>query len=374
MLKHLPHSLLALLAGVLALGVYHAHPIMAAEPPVEIKLEQFRSVSTSTICVSVDGTLLGVRRRVDEKDLILLIDTETGKTLHTIGPLSLRNKPEVVVLAISPDKKRVGIVATKDDVDYPCPFAIEVWDVVSGKRVMYVADNVKDIAEGFYESRCLAFSPDGKKLAVGCRPVKLGAGIDPKDSVWVWDIEKGKVESDFLGGNERGRYNERSLNFTSDGKTILARDENCVLMFDVATGKQKVSGPDREWRKTNSLQFAEFSPDKNLLVTRSVSRTTPATTSLDVWDTTTGRLKSSIKPVLGVEAVSPDARWWVGRSGKDEFKLCDLESGKEVASFPVKTEGRGIRVWFSGDGKRLAVLSENTIRWTTFPAENPKKN
>ena len=61
-------------------------------------------------------------------------------------------------------------------------------------------------------------------------------------------------------------------------------------------------------------------------------------------------------------------------ASKDEFKLCDLESGKEVASFPVKTEGRGIRVWFSGDGKRLAVLSENTIRWTTFPAENPKKN
>ena len=99
---------------------------------------------------------------------------------------------------------------------------------------------------------------------------------------------------------------------------------------------------------------------------------------LDVWDTTTGRLKSSIKlhkePPNTTEAVSPDARWWVGRDGTDEFKLYDLESGKEVASFPVKTEGRRIRVWFSGDGKRLAVLSENTIRWTTLPGQSPKKN
>jgi WD40 repeat protein len=100
-------------------------------------------------------------------------DAETGKELSTFGGLSgeafclgfssddFSRQAQTQTLAFSPDARRLAVILSEQD-----KTAVKVWDATTGKllRTLPMGDAL-----------CVAFAPDGARLAVG------GA---PGDSVW----------------------------------------------------------------------------------------------------------------------------------------------------------------------------------------------
>jgi dipeptidyl aminopeptidase/acylaminoacyl peptidase len=92
----------------------------------------------------------------------------------------------------------------------------------------------------------IAFSPDGKLLAVGDYEVAL-IDEDGKDHpghslVQLWDVDKRKVIATLRGHSDA----DLSLVFSRDGKTLVSVTEDGyrereIKLWDVATGKEKTA-------------------------------------------------------------------------------------------------------------------------------------
>jgi WD40 repeat protein len=132
-----------------------------------------------------------------------------------------------------------------------------IWDVATQKEIArFEGDSFTHTASS------VAFSPDGKLLAVGSCTPSLSRG-ENKGLVTLWDVSKKQVKA---------RYEMRlgpahSLAFSPDSKILAASDADFgdgeVKLWDVATGKTKVELKDfRE-----SIHSLAFSPDGKRLVT-----------------------------------------------------------------------------------------------------------
>jgi WD40 repeat protein/serine/threonine protein kinase len=126
--------------------------------------------------------------------------------------------------------------------------------------------------------RCLAFSPDGKRLAVG--------GDDKL--VHVWDLAGGK-EVLTLTGHRRSVLR---VTFSRDGRRLASasgglhvRDASEIKVWDAATGKELLNIPDPE-----GFNALAFSPDgKRLAAAPSGSR------PVKLWDAETGKELVTLK-------------------------------------------------------------------------------
>lgn len=87
-----------------------------------------------------------------------------------------------------------------------------------GERVKKLKGHKEDV-------RCVAFSPDGTKVASGSHD----------NSVIIWDLATGKVLSILRGHTN----NIMSVSFTPDGKKIIsAGQDNLVIAWDASSGEQ----------------------------------------------------------------------------------------------------------------------------------------
>jgi WD40 repeat protein len=185
--------------------------------------------------------------------------------------------------------------------------------------------------------RIVAFSPDGKSLAVG-GGVKEGPG-----QIILWDIATRKLV--WQESLPRGTY---SLAFAPDGKilavTCLQPD---VRLLDAATGKTRLTwiGP------AKGVWPVAFSSDGKTLAGGGLDGT------IKLWDVSSGKERLTMVghqgQVLSI-ALSPDGKLLL--SGGDDYiaRLWNLETGKEVRTMP--RFGSIVRgVGFSRDGRWFAV-------------------
>ncbi len=315
--------------------------------------------NVADVALSPDGKLIA-QRGIDRK--VRVWETDSGRlqqTLQVGAPLK-KSGPGVspfspddptgagqapMPMAFSPDGKRLAVGSDRN--------AVRFWDLAAGK----------EIASGGLRGRitAVAYSADGKYVATG--------GEDRV--IRVWDAAT-RAEVRQLRGHTHAIL---GLAFAADGKLLASNaiDEEGVRLWDPATGKQTRRVPasaatsgSMNATPPNSiaLGFGEpsrsfvFVPGTPWIATRgqeTVGKKVVA--SLTLWDTTTGKSVRKLKVFemesadAAKEAEPPDPN-----KAKNDDVVCpaaargvradDDSNGTEAVPFPLAV---------SADGKRLAT-------------------
>jgi WD40 repeat protein len=206
-------------------------------------------------------------------------------------------------LAFSPDGRTLALGSEEG--------TIRLWEMPAARERAVLCGHTGSV-------KGLAFSPDGKLLA--------SAGQEGR--AVLWDASGGSAPRVLI---EEVDTPIRSVAFSPDGRivgvaepTYRAKD---VLFFDVETGaiRTRLSGHPLG---VNALAFA---PDGRTVVTAGVDR------SLKLWDLALGKELATVKDDhwLKSVAVSPDGRWLAYAGGHENVRLLDMNGqGPAPAGIP----------------------------------------
>jgi WD40 repeat protein len=300
-----------------------------AEPPDE---NPGPRIPSAPVLFSPDG-----RRLVSTcpGSVIRVWNAETGKALATLeGTASLAPVPGQPVAAVeanpvnvafSPDGK---VIAGARGVG-----SVMIWDAETGKRL-----RVLDQKAGGWVG-CLAFSPDGRRLAVGAGRVPV---LDRR--LRVWNSDTGQE----VFSRQAHKFNVSAVAFSADGRWVATGSlDHTAKLWDAMTGQEKCTLEGH----TGGVVGVAFHPDSGRLATAADDGT------VKVWGVD-GKLLLSVSgggPVHAV-AYSPDSKLLAAGLDNGVVKLWDA-AGKEAFVIRGHT-GRNTGVSglsFSPDGKRLAT-------------------
>ncbi|MDF5733125.1 MAG: WD40 repeat domain-containing protein, partial [Rhizonema sp. PD38] len=262
--------------------------------------------------------------------LVSLLDVTTGKEIGNF------NFGDVRDMAFSPDKKTFATSYNSN--------TVKLWDLTNGKEI-----NTQKLDNGWAGS--IAFSPDGKKLAMG------------GDEVRIWDvINKGTPQ-------RVGKHKEYivSVEFYPDGKTLAtAGGDRTVKVWDTTAYQELTTIRGH----SSSILSIAFSPDSKTLVTGSKDKTAK------LWDVEEFlKLSNTVGDSF---AFSPNGRtlvtWDSNREGgwrvdgsENNVILLDAATFKEFASLNQKNIDSAI---FFPDSKLLITQSTGGVRlWDVNTAE-----
>jgi WD40 repeat protein len=218
-----------------------------------------------------------------------------------------------------------------------------LWDVASGREEANIDGNAM--------RGPVAFSPDGKTLAVVTQGKAVAGESLFRNDVLLWDVAAGRERAKLEG--HRGSIPR--LAFSPDGRTLAAESQLdfCIRLWDVTAG--------RESARLEGLE------DHGFAVAFSPAGRTVATggRTVRLWDAATGAVKAKIdqkEDRASVLRFSPDGTTvaWGGAFGS--VRVWDSTAGKERARlrgnapimFTVISTVHTVLVAFSPDFKVVA--------------------
>jgi len=236
-----------------------------------------------------DGKTLAIsyRTTIQAGDKVELWDTEKGELRRTITMDYGRGPPR---LAFSPDGKQLAVAfgGGSDKVSG----GARIFDVKTGDRI-----------DGFTGHKSIVisvcFSPDGKTLATG--------GDYTDREIYLWELPFGKavriVEPKILEGLKGSAW---CAAFSNDGKTLAASDtEGGVRLWDVAAGKETAALPDN----LGYCSLVAYSRDGRLLLGAGrAEKEGKLIGEVRVWDVRTTKLLLKLDNTTECAAFSPNDR------------------------------------------------------------------
>lgn len=260
-------------------------------------------------------------------------DLKTRKNIFTLEG----HQGFVKEVCFSPDGQR--LVTGSDD------YTAKVWDMKTGKVVLALSNHLYRVivqtgrTDGFaINYNCVAFSPDGTKLATGA--------YDNAAKVWDLNIEKGIR---ILKGHS-GSINE--VSFSPDGSILAtASEDKTVKTWDLNTGKEILTLQGH----SKSVTSLDFSSDGMSLATGSVDKTAK------IWDlgkAGNSRTLTGHTDEVTCIAFSPDGKR-IASGAYGMIKIYDLNGNDTIT---LNWRGQSITdIAFSPDGTRLAISSRNGV-------------
>jgi len=232
----------------------------------------------------------------------------------------------IASVAFSPSGAKLAIAAEQ----------ICLWDIAA-----------KDCTSTFGNAKAysLAFSPDGKTLAVT-------ESINSA-STYLWNVATGRPAAPLTGPDSTGGY---SVAFTDDGKLLAVGDGNGrTYLWDVVTRKliRTLSHPG----PTKGVSSVAFTHDGKLLAVGDGNGPTY------LWDVATRKLirKLSDPGTKGVMSVafSPDGKLLVAGDHNGHTYLWDVATGKLISALPDPGTGGVVSVACSPDNTTMAAGGKN---------------
>ncbi|MEU6036069.1 hypothetical protein ABZ801_11740 [Actinomadura sp. NPDC047616] len=201
--------------------------------------------------------------------------------------------------------------------------------------------------ERTFPVKSVAFSPDGRTLAIG----------GGREKFWLWDLAGGRVSNPFTVPQGNSAV---SVVFSPDGKTLAVAGEGNVQLRDLTTRRNTVTITEPGDKGASSVAF---SPDgRTLALQRSEY--------VQLWDVGTRRNTATIAAPDGHRFVSvafgPDGRT-LATSGFDaknngEVRLWDVAARRSTAVVPSRHGHAFYSVVFSPDGATLAIGGDQDLR------------
>jgi RNA polymerase sigma factor (sigma-70 family) len=225
---------------ILAAGGVSSKTVRLVDVATGRELRRLEAPHSEAVAFSPDGKVLASSGL--NQGGIRLWDVATGRPLRL---LAKTDNGEVRDLAFSPDGKLLA--AGRHD------YAVQVWDLAAGLPLAVAAQwneglKVKHSLHGLHAR--VAFSPDGRMLAVG----------RPDGSVTLWELATGRRRLRMPGHADA----VMGLAFAPDGRTLAgAGDDGTVRLWDAATGREL----DKKAGHRGSVRSLALSPDGKLLAT-----------------------------------------------------------------------------------------------------------
>ena len=260
-------------------------------------------------------------------------------------------KTDEPIVAIIPQDKFAQVGAISPEGQYIATGGINIRDVaissISEKRI------IRKLASDAGCVKAVAFSPDGRRLAVG-------RGFLPKEklkeSVHIWDMESGKLIRKLPGpmGSEMITNDADALSFSPDNRMLAVRfnqqpiGKDRVQLFDVDTGK-KIRAMHPSTFANGYFTFLDGGrhlgyEDEGFVI----------------HDVRTGKRLQQFGEI-GVYVLSPDGRHLAMRPDYEQkLKILDRHTGQEVKALET---GKGYYrlLSYSPDGRYLAVHSDDGL-------------
>jgi RNA polymerase sigma factor (sigma-70 family) len=264
--------------------------------------------SVSDLCASQDGMTLAA---VEYVGGCYLGDLRTGR----LTQLQLRPGDAHTCVALSPDGKTLAVGCWDLAAG---SFTVRLWELASGKELHECPGHKGKVLR-------VAFAPEGKALATG----------SADGTTRVWDVATGREVLRL-----EGKQAVTAVAFSCDGHTLATGcEDGKVRLWQVPSGNRLYESDFQGL----GVQVVAFSPDRKRFASGVNGRIT-------VWDLATREPLRQLRASVETIAFSPDGGTLASGSHDCTIRLWDVSTGKERALPAAGHRGsvRGVAV--SADG------------------------